>query len=117
MFCKKKPVLESLCNKVTGLQACNFVKKRPHRRYFSAKFAKFIRRPILKNIFERLLLILTVRPCQTSLLEICRSSHPECPIKKVFLKICKIHRKTLEPDSLALIKNFIKKETLAQVFF
>ena len=37
-----------------------------------------------------------------------------CSIKKVFLEFCKIHRKTPVPESQAC--NFIKKETLAQVF-
>ena len=33
-----------------------FIKNRLHHRCFSVKFAKFLRRPILKNISERLLL-------------------------------------------------------------
>ena len=45
-----------------------------------------------------------------------------CCLKKVFLKICKIHRKSSVPEPLFLIKlqaepcNFIKKETLAPCF-
>ena len=34
----------------------NFVKQRLQHRHFPLKFAKFLRRPILKNIYERLLL-------------------------------------------------------------
>ena len=34
-------MLESLFNKVTGLKACNFIKKRLQRRNFTVKFAKF----------------------------------------------------------------------------
>ena len=41
-------------NKVTGNQACNFIKKRLQHRYFLANIKKFIRRPTLKNICERL---------------------------------------------------------------
>ena len=41
-------------NKVAGYQASNFIKKRPQQRYFLANIRKFIRRPILKNICERL---------------------------------------------------------------
>ena len=44
-----------------------------------------------------------------------RSSHQRCSVKKVFLKFCKIHRKTPVPES-PLVCNFIKNETLAQVF-
>ena len=31
-----------------------------------------------------------------------RSSHRRCSIKKLFLKFCKIHRKTPVPESLCL---------------
>ena len=47
---------ESLFNKVTDLQACNFVKKRLRHKCFPVKFAKFSRTAILKNVCERLLL-------------------------------------------------------------
>ena len=45
------PVLESLLNKnkIAGLQASKFCKKRLQNRCFSVKFAKFLRTPILKN--------------------------------------------------------------------
>ena len=52
----KTPVLESLLNKAAGVQACNFIKKRLQHGCFPVKFAKFLRAPILKNIYERLLL-------------------------------------------------------------
>ena len=51
-------MLKSLFNKVAGPEACNFIKKKLQHRCFSVKFAKFLRTPILKNICERLLLIL-----------------------------------------------------------
>ena len=53
-FDRKIPVLESLLNKVAGLEACNFIKKRLQHRYFPVKFAIFLRTPILKNICKRL---------------------------------------------------------------
>ena len=55
-FNRKIPALESLFNKVAGLQACNFIKKGLQQRHFSVKFAKFLRTYLLKNICERLLL-------------------------------------------------------------
>ena len=39
---RKTPVLESLFNKVAGLMACSFFKKRLKNRYFSVKFAKVL---------------------------------------------------------------------------
>ena len=55
-FYRKAPVLESVLNKVAGLQACNFTKKRLQHWYFPVKFAKFSGTPILKNLCERVLL-------------------------------------------------------------
>ena len=54
----KIPMSEFLFKKVAGLKACNFIKKRLQHKCFSVKFVKFQRTPILKNIFERLLLII-----------------------------------------------------------
>ena len=48
--------LESLFNNVGGLKVCSFIKMRLQMRCFSVKFAKFLRKRILKNICERLLL-------------------------------------------------------------
>ena len=45
-FCKihrTAPVLESLFNKVSGRQTCNFLKKRLQHRCFPVNFAKFLR--------------------------------------------------------------------------
>ena len=47
-------MLESLFNKVVGLQACNFIKKRFQHRCFPVNIENFLRTPILKNICERL---------------------------------------------------------------
>ena len=52
----KMAVVESLSDKVSGLQACNFVKKRLQHRCLPVNIAKFLRIPILKNICEWLLL-------------------------------------------------------------
>ena len=40
----------------SGLQACNFIKKRFQHRCFPVNFAKLLRTPTLKNTYERLLL-------------------------------------------------------------
>ena len=52
----KIAVLESLFNKIAGLKAWNFVKKRFQHRCFAVNIAKFLRAPILKNICKRLFL-------------------------------------------------------------
>ena len=49
-------MLESPFNKIAGLQACNFIKNRLQYRCFPVNFVKFLRTPILKNIWERPLL-------------------------------------------------------------
>ena len=40
---KKKPVLESLFDKVAGLKACSLIKKRLQHSYFPVKFATFLK--------------------------------------------------------------------------
>ena len=55
---RKLPVLESVFNKVAGVRACNFITKKLQHSCFPAKFAKFLRIPVLKNICKRLLLYL-----------------------------------------------------------
>ena len=52
----KHLLLESVFNKVTDLQACNFIKKRHQHGCFPVNILKFLRTPILNNICERLLL-------------------------------------------------------------
>ena len=64
VFCRKK-FLKNFAN-FTGKHLCwsdflikfvkNFVKKRLQHRFFTVKFAKFLRTPILKKIYKRLLL-------------------------------------------------------------
>ena len=59
VFCKKN-ILKKFAN-FTGkhLQVCNFVKKRLQHRNFPVSFKKFLRTPILKNIYQLLLLYCT----------------------------------------------------------
>ena len=51
IFTGKHLCWKSLFNKVAGLQACNFVKKRLKRRCFAVNIAKSLRVPLLKNIY------------------------------------------------------------------
>ena len=44
---RKTPVLESLFNKVAGLQSCNFIKKRPQHMCFPMNIAKFLKTSFL----------------------------------------------------------------------
>ena len=55
-FAGKTPMPESLFNKVVGLRPAASLKKRPQHWCFPVHFAKYLRAPILKKIFERLLL-------------------------------------------------------------
>ena len=59
-FHRKTHVLQSFFNKVAGLRAFNFIKKKYQRSCFPVKFVKFFRTPTFKNICERLLLYLHV---------------------------------------------------------
>ena len=49
-------VLEFLSNKVLGVKACIIYLERLQRRCFLVEFLKILRAPILKNIWEQLLL-------------------------------------------------------------
>ena len=54
---QETPVLEPVFKKVAGSDlGLQFIKKRLQHRCFPVEFAIFLRTPILKNIFERLLL-------------------------------------------------------------
>ena len=55
-----KKSLNRLLLLLTGLRAFNFIKKKFQRSFFPAKFAKFLRIIIFKNIYERLLLYLHI---------------------------------------------------------
>ena len=49
-------MLESLFNKFADLQTGNFITKRLEHRCFPVNIAKFLKTPILKDIFDGLLL-------------------------------------------------------------
>ena len=49
-------MLDSLFNKVAGLQSCNFVKKRLQHRSFPVNIVEFLTTPVLKNSRKRLFL-------------------------------------------------------------
>ena len=53
-------MLESFFNKVAGLRAFSFIKKKFQRNCFPVKFAKFLRTRTFKNICERQQLYLHV---------------------------------------------------------
>ena len=55
-FAGKKTVPESLLNKVAGLHACNFNKKRLQHRYFLINFVKLLRTPCLQDTSGQMLL-------------------------------------------------------------
>ena len=57
----KTPALESLLNKVTGPQACNFTKKRLQHSCFPVNLAKFLRTPILKSVLCNKILLEKIR--------------------------------------------------------
>ena len=47
IFCAVVPVLESLFNKIAGLQAWNFIEKRLQHKFFPVNFAKYLRTAFL----------------------------------------------------------------------
>ena len=64
---RKTPVLESLFNKVAGLETYNFIQKRLQHRCFPVSIAKFLRTPISKNVYKRLLLLVVIYCIKTRL--------------------------------------------------
>ena len=53
----KKALLKNFSIFIGKLQVCNFIKKRLQHRQFPLNIGKFLKTPILKNIYLRLLLI------------------------------------------------------------
>ena len=49
-------MLESLFNEAAGWQACNFIKSKLRHRFFPVNIAKYLGKPILKDIGEQLIL-------------------------------------------------------------
>ena len=50
-------MLEAFFNKVAGLKACNFIKRRLQHRCFPEKFANFLRTPFFTEHLQCLLLL------------------------------------------------------------
>ena len=109
IFPEKIPGSESLFNKVKGLPACNFIKKRLQDRCFPVNTAKFLRTPILKNICEWLLLG-------------CKRFSWRCSAKELLRKISQnLKGKTcvwfpFAIKELAVGLQFYERGTLIQVF-
>ena len=70
-------MLESLLNKVKGLKAYNFLKKKLQHRCFSLNIVKFLRTFILKNTCEWTLLQIPERPYSKRVLLYLLNEMPE----------------------------------------
>ena len=141
-FHRKKHLLKYLFNRVACLQICNFLKKRLQHRYFPMEFTKYLRKPILKNICEQLLLEplfhldlfgnlrfwLRLVPAASFVnfsfttfgTAIIRSSCPLMFFKKgvlrKFAKLTRKHHSFFNEDTDLHEFNFIKKEIPAEMF-
>ena len=113
---RKTPVLESLVNKVAGLKAYNFIKKRFQHRCFPVNIQKILRTTVLKNIRESLLLkcydYIKIRQIIYNTYKLVSTTLTSC-----FESWQETHmvRKVSNGDYMHF-PNFIKKETLTQVF-
>ena len=96
---RKTLVLEPLFNKVAGLHACSFIKKRLQHRCFPMNTARFLRTPILRSICERILLN-NVQP--TTTLITCNSRpelfkiKPEIKLPSSYFQETTIERNAME---------------------
>ena len=77
-------MLKSLFNKVTSLHSCNFIKKRLQQRCFRVNIAKFLRKPILKNICGRLLLFSEIQTINNVMYTIVKNFNFNFRIHKIF---------------------------------
>ena len=84
IFTRKHLCWNLFFNKVAGLQACNFIKKRLQRRRLTVNIPKYLRTPLLKNICERLFLIK-----RSSLLHH-KKSEGSNSLKKIYLSTTKL---------------------------
>ena len=64
-------MLEFFLNKVAGLQYSNFIKERLQHRYFPVNIVKLLKIPFLKNICERLLLLIVIFSQESDHLQPC----------------------------------------------
>ena len=92
---------------VAGLQAADCIKKGLQHRYFLVNIGKFIRTPILKNIYERLLLSFWKLFCKNILqiLNFHKTKMKGCSNPSRLNKNVS-HRKVLCQDSRRLTRNF-----------
>ena len=90
-FHRKKPVFESLLNKVAGLKACNFIKKRLQYKCFLMKFRKFLRTPFstehlwwqfLEGVCKGTSLVKILHSCHFDIFGINYRCFRKMPIKK-----------------------------------
>ena len=64
-FHRKTPMLESVFNKIAGVQAYNFMKRRLQHKCFPVKKTEFLRTTILKNIWKKKEHLPTTASCLT----------------------------------------------------
>ena len=98
----KAPVSESLFRKVTGLHPSALFRKGLWNRYFPVHFVKFVREPFYRTIRSSRQEVF----CNKSVL----GNFPKFIGKHLYQKLNKVAG--LRPEAC----NYIKKETLAQVF-
>ena len=67
---RKTPLLESLFDKASALQP-SFIKERLQHRCFPENIAKFLKTPVLKNICERLLLLIVIFSRENNHMQCC----------------------------------------------
>ena len=87
-------MLESIFNKVAGLQSA-IILKRDQQKCFPVKFAKLFRTTILKNIWKRLLLVVfyeklflkTFTGQNIHSIHRTKVTSDKCSVKKVFLMV------------------------------
>ena len=105
------------------LQACKFIERRLQHWCFPLRARKFLRTPILKNIKERLLLIILLVQRFICLFTIIKKNNDLFSVKKMFIKIRLCNRMTLFLEKiiprkkcgvllkncLALLRNFVNK--------
>ena len=89
-------------NKLTGLKACNFIKKRLQHMCFSVKFAKFLRRILKKNYFDE------YRQATASILFAFILSH-SYNSSYDFIKINFLNCRSSCPEEFSKKTDFIKK--------
>ena len=95
-------------NKFAGPQNCNFIKKRLQHKFFSVKFAMFLRTPCFTEHLQ-------VSPSDSFRFPVCNFIKKEIPAKVFFCEFCKIFKNIFSFDGtppndcfLSLCVNFEK---------